>query len=102
MSTLASTHAARIIASQNDTPLESCKSRAYSRTPFVSRAIMQLSSRGQRPVRGELHAGDAGLQLGQRIGTLGPLFVDWLDDNPDALILAEIEIARWLENPARV
>jgi hypothetical protein len=62
---------------------------------------MQLSSRGQPPVRGELHTGDAGLQPGERSGTLWSLVVDGLDDNSDALVLAEIEIGRRLEDPMR-
>lgn len=35
-------------------------------------------------------------------GALRSLFVDRLDDNPDPLVLAEVEIGRWLEDPMRV
>jgi hypothetical protein len=62
---------------------------------------MQLSSRGQPPVRGELHAGNAGPQPGERSGTLRSLVIDGLNDNPDALVLAEIEIRRRLEDATR-
>jgi hypothetical protein len=68
----------------------------------VSRAITQLSSRRRTPVQEELHAGYPGLQPGERSGTLGSLFVERLDDNPDALVLAEIEIARGLEGSVRI
>ena len=60
---------------------------------------MQLSSLRQTAIRGELHAGDAGLQPGERSGTLRSLVIDGLDDNSDALVLAEIEIGRGLEDP---
>ena len=35
-------------------------------------------------------------------GALRSLFVDRLDDNPDPLVLAEVEIGRWLEDPIRI
>jgi hypothetical protein len=62
---------------------------------------MQLCSRGQPPVRRELHAGNADLQPGERSGTPRSRVVDGLDDDSDALVLAEIEIGRRLEDPLR-
>jgi len=35
-------------------------------------------------------------------GALRSLFVDRLDDNPDPLVLAEVEIGRWVEDPIRI
>jgi len=62
---------------------------------FVSRAIMQLISRGEAPVREELHAIDSGFQSGDGCGAVIGAVLDRFHDDPDALLLAQIEIPPW-------
>ena len=58
---------------------------------------MQLLSRRQRPVREELHACDASLESREGSFSVFSHFIDGLDDQPDALSLAETELTGRLE-----
>src|SRR3989442_12270562 len=69
---------------------------------LVSRAVMQLLSLGQRPLREELDACDASPQSGERgFAVLGHL-VDGLDDQADPLLLAQAQVAIGLQDAPAV
>ena len=59
---------------------------------------MDVLSPGQRPLREELHACDSGLQPCHSRLPIPETVLDWLNDNPDSLLLAEVQIDRWLQN----
>src|SRR3989338_9107965 len=68
---------------------------------LVSSAVMQLLSRGQRSLREELHAFDAGPEPGEcGVAVFGHL-VDGLDDQADPLLLVQAQLTRRLEHAAR-
>jgi len=66
------------------------------------RATMQLISRRQPDIQRKVHAGNNSFHPGKRSGTLGSRVVNRLNDDPDALALAQIEITRRLEHSVGV
>jgi len=63
---------------------------------------MQLISGGEVPVREELHAVDSGFQSGDGSGAIIGAVLDRFHDDPDALLLAKLEIPRGLEDTVRI
>jgi hypothetical protein len=63
---------------------------------------MQLVSRGKAALREELHAVDSGFQSGDGCGAIIGAVLDRFHDDPDALLLAQFEIPRGLEDTVRI